>query len=788
MPTFNEENQVIVPESPNVIPGEQLYLYVPVATGDNAGIASFEEDNFELSEGHVKIKQGYLNNFVKVKLSKLSLSLTDDYEIKLGYTDEKGNFIAIYTLDAHIGLLLSKMIGNISITRNELTNTYTLSINRDTNAPGTGDTRIAYAQFSLPSNLATEEQVDEKVETLEEKSVIKDKNGNVVITGNLDVQGEINKVNTNVMTADSPISIVNASALDGETPVDWRNGGIVIILSEEADENGFDAFGFVYNKTAELPLATLGKYKDGVFTANNPAKYIALSNGERSLNSVFPIVKEDGSIAPSKYNADSFVQHRKNAHILYATDAKTNDVSVTMDVVNGDKVVTQGAIPRRTSRGTLFSSNDAQTDKELVRYSQLNGVEYRINRQIENINDRVSQLESSSLKYTEFSGVTDAVPVPANSARYAIIEKIGGMAYKIVSDNLWDTKSTVTSGNGITVNENGSITLNGEFEYHNIPIPSSGCLSLGTTELDDNPSNWVVVNLMRYREEEGSWDETNIPFVNGSCHWSSFWNASLILNGTFDDITIYPMLVSGTEPKPYEPFSKILLSTDVTSVRSEEANGTLVDSITVPDAVKDKLPEHFEFGDGIDENNCNYLDTLTETVYGNVARMVLDGSEVDAFGNSAWRVKTNSSTGITRFQINYSEASGGLGYPYSWIKYKDNGSQDTSVETPAICNAYESVSASANNNGAKGIAFSSTTLFIHDPAFSTLDAWKAHLKNNPLTVVYKVATPETKDVSNIISDAFNRIAVRSLGKVKPMSDSGMAATMTVAFVEAKGVE
>ena len=87
MPTFNEENQAIIPESPNVIPGEQLYIYVPIATGGNAGIASFDANDFDLSNGHVKIKEGYL--------TKLNVVLTSNNSLELSYTNLNGEKVVI---------------------------------------------------------------------------------------------------------------------------------------------------------------------------------------------------------------------------------------------------------------------------------------------------------------------------------------------------------------------------------------------------------------------------------------------------------------------------------------------------------------------------------------------------------------------------------------------------------------------------------------------------------------------------------------------------------------------
>ncbi len=590
--------------------------------------------------------------------------------------------------------------------------------------------------------------------------------------------------------------------------------------NEYADKTKQEAIEY----TQSLKLAIDGKYKLTITDANGETLSNAIDLPLEDLIVNIDDVEEDGTRylqltlrngTTTKIELDAIFEgfvkskaSKTNAGRLYGIGPNGEDGAIMMDSAYFKDVSFPGTVVQRMDKGSILLPYPSADEEHAANVGQVNaalenanayadnvlntakaftssaleGVATTLGNGIKDAQYRLDRLESASLKYTEFSGVTDAVPVPENAARYAIIEKIGGMTHKVVGDNLWDTKSTVTSREGITVNENGSITLNGKFDgsYASIPIPMTDapyvCLSLGTNALDSGNG----IYLSKYWEESDWLDETSVPIVNGVASWNTAYGAELLIIGTFDDVTICPMLVSGTNPEPYKPYSKILLSTDVTSIRSEEANGTLVDSITIPDAVKDKLPEHFEFGDGVDEENYNYLYTLAETVHGNVARIVLDGSE------DAWVVKTNSKTEITRLQISYAA----LGCPIAWFV-------DTKTKTPALCNAYESLSASANSNGTKSIAFSSTTFFVYDPMFTLkhfdseadiLGAWKAHLENNPLTVVYKVATPVVKNVSDTIGDAFNRVAVKSLGKVKPVSDSDMAAAMTIAFVESKGVE
>ena len=411
---------------------------------------------------------------------------------------------------------------------------------------------------------------------------------------------------------------------------------------------------------------------------------------------------------------------------------------------------------------------------------------------------RVGQLESSSLKYTEYSSVTDAVPVPENAARYAIVEKIGGMSYK--SNSVVPPFRETETLNGITITRNGddSFTLNGT-AYYNASIPIGSISSLReakrltgnyTVSIDKAlPSgvNIIFDNTGGYHVILEGGQTSNTFNFNKIYNYDYFIQRIYIPSGTsFTGETYYLMVNPGETVLPYTPYFEGLRDTDVTELVSEAVNGKLVDDIDIPEAVKNKLPEHFKFGDGIDKDVCNYLNLETETVHGLVARMELNGDE------PGWKASTNAGSGVTRLQFNYDV----LGVPLAWLKINESGKQDTSAVTPAKCNRYESISPSNTVRGIKGIAFSPTTFFVHDPYFTLavfkseadiVEAWKAHLKSNPLTVVYKVANPVTENVSDIVGDMFNRLVVSPLGKIKPISEYNTAAPITVSFVEAKGV-
>lgn len=57
---YNLIETAVIPEVPKVIPNEQLYVYIPVAAKDAAGIALFDENDFDIINGKVFLKNTYL--------------------------------------------------------------------------------------------------------------------------------------------------------------------------------------------------------------------------------------------------------------------------------------------------------------------------------------------------------------------------------------------------------------------------------------------------------------------------------------------------------------------------------------------------------------------------------------------------------------------------------------------------------------------------------------------------------------------------------------------------------
>lgn len=60
--------EIVIPEVPKVIPDQEIYVYVPTASSSKKGVASFNEDNFDVENGQVSIKEEYIENAIDERL------------------------------------------------------------------------------------------------------------------------------------------------------------------------------------------------------------------------------------------------------------------------------------------------------------------------------------------------------------------------------------------------------------------------------------------------------------------------------------------------------------------------------------------------------------------------------------------------------------------------------------------------------------------------------------------------------------------------------------------------
>ena len=170
----NVIEDIVVPESPKVLPNEQLQVYVPTASNTQKGIAKFNDGPFEVVDGEVKIKEEYLNDVIGkgfVAKSKLSSNVygTDDEgnDVNIPYsTDAEASKIVkrtlegdvvvpIYTTEPNTAIsrkyFLEQLAGRVPVVKNETLDSKFLYSYFYDNA---GNARLVKADSELDSEIA----------------------------------------------------------------------------------------------------------------------------------------------------------------------------------------------------------------------------------------------------------------------------------------------------------------------------------------------------------------------------------------------------------------------------------------------------------------------------------------------------------------------------------------------------------------------------------------------------------------------------------------------------------
>lgn len=132
--------------------------------------------------------------------------------------------------------------------------------------------------------------------------------GDFTVGGNLIINGDINQVDTDVTVTDSSFTITNGAYLNPNDPnPSWRSTGYVMILSENTNEDGYEAAAFLYNKKHKKFYATLGRYdKDtNVFSFDSSNIFLPSAHikTEDDLNKLL-YMNSDYRIVPSGLSVD----------------------------------------------------------------------------------------------------------------------------------------------------------------------------------------------------------------------------------------------------------------------------------------------------------------------------------------------------------------------------------------------------------------------------------------------------------------------------------------------------
>ena len=88
----NIVNVMVIPDVPKVLPGEQLYVYVPKASFTSPGIIAYNSEQFEINGDFLRIREDYVSPGVRQKIAELKQYTDDQLQLK---QDKEDNNISL---------------------------------------------------------------------------------------------------------------------------------------------------------------------------------------------------------------------------------------------------------------------------------------------------------------------------------------------------------------------------------------------------------------------------------------------------------------------------------------------------------------------------------------------------------------------------------------------------------------------------------------------------------------------------------------------------------------------
>ena len=88
----NIVNVMVIPDVPKVLPGEQLYVYVPKASFTSPGIIAYNSEQFEINGDFLRIRDDYVSSGVRQKIAELKQYTDDKLQLK---QDKEDNNISL---------------------------------------------------------------------------------------------------------------------------------------------------------------------------------------------------------------------------------------------------------------------------------------------------------------------------------------------------------------------------------------------------------------------------------------------------------------------------------------------------------------------------------------------------------------------------------------------------------------------------------------------------------------------------------------------------------------------
>jgi hypothetical protein len=446
------------------------------------------------------------------------------------------------------------------------------------------------------------------------------------------------------------------------------------------------------------------------------------------------------------------------ANKIYGTDAN----GVQIELPYSQNLYANGIVRRDAYSNIFVPESPLNSVYSATSKGYVDKKHNEIKTQTEALEERVSDLESLTLTFTEDKTVAYNKSVPANVGKYALIKSIGGATKKVVvSKNILNPRDIEIQGGAedIVYNEDGSITLT--IPYNSIivavlpQLPTKTYGMYAYSDYDDflvafNTENGVEYGLKGWNTLDSTHNSVYLEL--GNMDW----------NGEGEEVfppvrvTFKVAIFEDTTEQPYEPFREGFINAEVTSIDSIGADGqTLIDTFTIPvEAINARVGGYglgfigqwdrqfynrvfFENGKAFFENPC--------------VKEVYNGAD-----SEGWKART----------------------------------EKCSYHCPLSTTAVDGVSVEYENitsiGSTTGVYLNSTAwLIVTDLRFPTLEEFKAHLSKNPLTVLWAKKTYGVTDITDLFPKG-NKIEVQQGGTLIPVNANEMPVPTTIAYVTRKG--
>lgn len=177
-----------------------------------------------------------------------------------------------------------------------------------------------------------------------------------------------------------------------------------------------------------------------------------------------------------------------------------------------------------------------------------------------------------------------------------------------------------------------------------------------------------------------------------------------------------------------------MVHANVSRIVSHSANGEVIDTLEIPKEILEL--EGYGMANSSSLAVTNYIDFETMTYYQNCAELILDGSD-----DELWETRPDYAN-LDRYAINavtHTTNKGACSIDFVYVKSLN-----------------DNLGFVINNNGTQII------VNFAEKGTTTLAQFKAWLKENPITIVYRLATPIVKDISHIKFNPFIKVEANGI--------------------------